>query len=453
LSLFGTTSYIALLVVSLGLPQAFLRFYTEAADADRRRRLVDTAFRLLIASTLVGAFVAALSADLLQARVFNGAGYGFVVMLVVVNFLTAFQTLCSYRMQADGRATTFLWISLVSKGAIRGLSLACLLWGMGPWGWLVGEVAGLSLAAVLTAVFVFHDLGRRYDAAAARDLLPYGVCLLPAMLSHWVMTGLDKYMLNEMTADPLAQIGLYTVGERIGSIVQLFNVAFLLGWRGFAFRVMHQPEGPWLLARGVTIFALAGGYATLVLALLGDDLTHWMIPSAFEGGLAVIPPLTLAGLFAGAAEVLTIGLHKERRTLRLSWITAWAAGLNFLLNLWLIPRFGIMGAAYATVACQALQTFWMAWASQAAFPLPLEYKRLAAVVGLVLSVYAAAQPLALAGWATATLCQTAAAAAVPFVLWWAGFFRPAEKAYLLERWSTLVRRGRRQSIDPASFDP
>ena len=150
----------------------------------------------------------------------------------------------------------------------------------------------------------------------------------------------------------------------------LVHMAFMISFKRFAFRNMHLPEGPALLARGIMLFVVGGGYAALGLALLGDDLTHWLLPSSYAAGMRVIPALTLAALFSGLADISDIGLHKAKRPLHISGLTTMMALLNVELNLLLIPSYGISGAAGATLVSQLCRALVIWWYSQQAFRIP-----------------------------------------------------------------------------------
>jgi O-antigen/teichoic acid export membrane protein len=273
-------------------------------------------------------------------------------------------------------------------------------------------------------------------------LVPYGATLVPIALSHWVMVGCDKYMIRELTTspDPLAQIGFYSVGERISSMMQLVNMAFLLGWRRFAFRNMHLEDGPRLLSRGVTLFALTAGYGALGLILLGDDLVYWTM-RRYAAGMHVIAPLTLSVMFWGFGEVMSVGLHKAQRTLLLAWLNVIAAILNVVLNFFLIPPFGIAGAAGATLVCQFLKSLLVWRSAQSAFRIPVEYRRLILAAGLFVGVYVAGRVLDSFGWTAATLSQTFLVVAVPVALYAGGFFRVEERRQI-DRVLELLTGGR-----------
>ena len=384
LSLFGTSAYVLSLLIALGLPNAFLRWCTEAADPGERRRLEADARRWI---HLLGRFATA--AGLLLGVLLDPGGLGFVVLTLATAYGSALEHLGSARQQADGAARRYIVVQGSSSLLHRGLGLALLLWGWKVDGLMTARVAALALAVWMLrprppAEPTDNDRSARPWNV---DMARYGASLTPALLSHWLMTGADKWLLRLLLPDPLRQIGLYTVGERIGDVMQFVGLAFLLGWRRYAFHNMHLAEGPALIARAVAAYVVIGAYAALALALLGDDLTHWLIPSAYEEGMAVIPPLTLACLLGTLAELGEIGLHKARRAGWISFLHLSAAALNVVLNLIFIPRFGILGAAWSTLFCQFLKAGLIWFMTLRVFPIPIPWRDLGPAVGGLLLAY------------------------------------------------------------------
>jgi O-antigen/teichoic acid export membrane protein len=106
-------------------------------------------------------------------------------------------------------------------------------------------------------------------------------------------------------------------------------------------------------------------------------------------------------------------------------VTGAAALLNVALNLVLIPPFGRMGAAFATVAAFTLMFAGMVWRAQSVFPVPYQWRRVATAVvvavGLTVVAKAADVPLAVA---------LALVAVYPLALIPLGFYLPAERARL-----------------------
>ncbi|MBX3434494.1 MAG: lipopolysaccharide biosynthesis protein [Pirellulales bacterium] len=440
-SLFTTTASLTFIVTSLCLHQAFFRFYTETTDDVRRRELIDTSVTLAIGFWAIAATAVWIFAEPLNRWIFDLPGRALVGALAVVALAEAIDALAGNRLQADGRPWALFWIRIGSALAVRSASVAAILVGAGAWGIISCDAAGrLATVAVITAV-AFPRVRLRVSRPLVAPLASYGALLVPALLSFAAMAVTDKYTIRALVEDPLEQIGLYSVGERIAGIMQMANLAFILGWQRFAFRNMHLPDGSRIIARGFLAYAAGGAVVATGLALLGDDVTYWLIAEKFHGGMSVITPLTGAVYFSGLASAAEIGLHKARRPGSISRLNVGAALLNVALNCYAIPRWGIQGAAVATLVSQAARLAGVWRASQRAFPMPVNYGRLAIVWGTCLAIFIAGQLFRGFGWAGATVGQAALVAATPLVLWRLPMWSEAERATVRRAWRSVATRG------------
>ncbi len=449
LGLFGATASILWLFSSVGVPSAFYRFYAETTAARRRARLVGSSLLLCLLQSLLAMCLGVVWGSQVSVSLFGIEAAWPTILLVTNAVCTTFIALGTARLQADGLAWRYLMVNLTSVLGSRGVGLILLLLGYGPWGWIIGELLGLVLTLPLLAVLAWPSAWPQVDARVMGRTFWYGLLLTPAFVSQWLMVGCDKLIIKATLPHADQAIGFYSVGERISSIVMFGNVAFALAWRRFAFRNMVHPEGVPLLARGMKLYVLASGVAAMALALLGDDLTHWLIRAVFAEGTVVIVPLTLAGALAGLADTANVGLHRVQRPGLISMINVGAAVLNVGLNFWAIPRFGILGAAYTTLASQALRTSAVWVASQAVFPLPLDYAGtglalswLAGVFGL--SWFAGAwcieQWSSPWGWAAATAVESWGVVCAVVGLWWLPVFDREERAAILRMLRDVTRR-------------
>ena len=148
----------------------------------------------------------------------------------------------------------------------------------------------------------------------------------------------------------------------------------------------------------------------------------WIAAPAFDESSRVVGPLAFAAVAFGAYIVVAIGVGRARRT-QFNWVvTGAAAAVNVALNLILIPPYGMMGAAVATIAAYATMFAGMAWWAQRIYPVPYQWRRVgtAALAGVALVV---AGKLLDANLAAAL----ALALVYPLVLLPLGFYLPAER--------------------------
>jgi len=101
--------------------------------------------------------------------------------------------------------------------------------------------------------------------------------------------------------------------------------------------------------------------------------------------------------------------------------------VNVALNLILIPAYGIMGAAVATVAAYVVMFLGMTWYAQLVFPVPYQWRRVLTAVAAALALLLVGRQLG--GFAAALGLSLA----YPLALLLLGFFLPEERRSLLAR--------------------
>jgi O-antigen/teichoic acid export membrane protein len=124
---------------------------------------------------------------------------------------------------------------------------------------------------------------------------------------------------------------------------------------------------------------------------------------------------------------MAIGVGRAKRT-QFNWvITGVAAIVNIALNLILIPPYGIMGAAVATVAAYGVMFLGMTWYAQRVFPVPYQWRRVLTAAGGAVALLLLGRQL---GGLAAAIGLTVA---YPLALLALGFFLPEERRRLLAR--------------------
>jgi O-antigen/teichoic acid export membrane protein len=122
---------------------------------------------------------------------------------------------------------------------------------------------------------------------------------------------------------------------------------------------------------------------------------------------------------------VTIATGRSRQT-QFNWVATTAgAVLNFTLNLWLIPAYGMLGAAYATLAGFMLIMVLRTWNAQRVYPVEYQWRRvtvLLLIAGLLTGL-GKAMPHSLVLAFVLTV-------AYPLVLAPLGFYLPAERKRL-----------------------
>jgi O-antigen/teichoic acid export membrane protein len=173
----------------------------------------------------------------------------------------------------------------------------------------------------------------------------------------------------------------------------------------------------------LTYVVAAGVWVATGLSVLAPWLVQLLGPPEYEDAARVVAPLCFAAVAFGAYVVVVISIGRARRMASNFVITGTAALLNVVLNIALIPPYGIRGAAIATLSAYVAMFAGMAWKAQRVFPVPYQWRRVATAVGVGVALTAIGTFVDVN-----LLAAIALGVAYPLVLAALGFFLPAERA-------------------------
>ena len=241
-------------------------------------------------------------------------------------------------------ATTTLVQWLVTLALQCGLALAGRLDPTSALvAWLTGTVASVAVGATLVGDGLRWRLG--IDRAAFRELLDYGLKGYLANLLQFFNYRLDALIVNAISG--VASVGVYSISVAMTEVIWFVAQAFSTVMFPHVSSVDRRDADrvtP-IVSRNVWFITLLG---VVAMAILG----RWLVVLVF--GDAMLPAVTpllllLPGTFAlSGVKVLTSYLSGIGRPIYATYIAAGNLVLTVVLDIALIPRFGIAGAAAAS---------------------------------------------------------------------------------------------------------
>jgi O-antigen/teichoic acid export membrane protein len=429
-------SAVLVTILRAGVGTAFFRFWFDSPDAAHRRTVLRTSFWWTMTSATAGLAAGLLLAGEISALFFEEDR----TTLVRVAFLALWAQMNYEQLTAvfrvEERSTSFVLASLVNVVITIGASVVLIVvLELGAVGLVLGNVSGTL--AVWSALLLYRreQLGLEFDRALFREMERFGLPLVPSGLALWTTNFSDRFFL--VTLADTTEVGLYSIGVRLASALTLLFVAFRTAWPAFAYSIDDDREAKRTYAFVLTYLLLLASWAALALGLLSPWLVRLLTTEPFYESSRVVAPLAFGSALWAGYLVIVIGVGRVRKT-RFNWVvTGSAAVVNVTLNLLLIPPFGMMGAAAATIAAYGTMFAGMTWRAQRLFPVPYQWRRVAtlgaAAVGLTVLGKALDVPLAGA---------IALVAVYPLVLFPLGFYLPAERARLRTAGRRLVSAAR-----------
>jgi O-antigen/teichoic acid export membrane protein len=437
----GAVEVVAKIVFRCGLDGSFMRFYYDYPDDGDRQRLASTIFFFLLAlnSALLVASIATAPAAAGWLFAWEGNGVAARVLalrLVLANtFLIGFTFLPFHLLRMQKRAAEFSALTLARSISTLLLRIALVVgFGYGVLGIVVADlVVTVLVLAVLTRWFA-PLIRPLFSRPMLRESLAFGLPRLPHAFAQQVMAVGDRFILPWFRTT--AEIGVYSIGATFALAQKLFLSAFEYAWAPFYYATAREPDGKRVFSVVTTYAFGALAMMTAGLSAIAGDLLALMLHEEFPkyaAAPAVIPGIAMGVLLQGVYLLTSIGLNLTKHTAYYPVSTATAAAVGVTLNLALIPRFGIVGAAWANAAAYGVQAAVAYRFSQRFYPIRYEWARLGRVAGAALLGYVVARSLPPMPPAAGLVARGVAVIAVMSSgLWVTRFFEP-EELRLLQR--------------------
>jgi O-antigen/teichoic acid export membrane protein/glycosyltransferase involved in cell wall biosynthesis len=405
-----------------GIQTAFFRFWFDADDHASHQRVLRTSFWFTMGASTAGLVAGVALAAPISELLFGDEGLADLVRASFVALWAAMNyEQLTWVFRVEQRPVAYVCASLSNIAiTVAGTLLLVVVLEKGAIGVIVGNFSGTLLVYLALLVYRRDQLGLQFDRELLREMNRFGLPLVPSALFLWATNFSDRFFLVKLS--DAEEVGLYSVGVRIASAMVLLLTAFRTAWPAFAYSIRDDGEARRTYAYVLTYLVLVSSWLAVALGLLSPWLVEWLAAPAFEEASRVVGLLAFGAVAFAVYIVVSIGVGRIKRTQYMWVVTLAGAAVNLALNLTLIPLYGMMGAAVATLAAYAVMAAGIAWWSQRVYPVPYQWRRVltAGVAGAALVV---AGKLVGGGLPVAVLLSLA----YPLALLPLGFYLPAER--------------------------
>ena len=385
---------VIVIVLSAGISSAFFRFYFDTKDDEHRIVVVRTTFWFTMAMATVGLILGVA----LARPIAHGLGLGNDVWLVRAGAVGLWAQMNYSQLtnlfRVEERSVQFV-IASVANILITVGATVLLVVGLhkGATGAVVGNFIGTLAVYLVLLGYRRFQLGLQFDTVLFRAMNRFGMPLIPSALALWAINFIDRLFVSHYKG--VGEVGVYSLAVRAASVIVFLMIAFRLAWPAFAYSIDDDNAAKRTYAFVLTYLLFVCCWISLALGALAPWIVKVLAPDkpAFYRADEAIGVLSFASAAYAGYSVLAIGIGRARRT-QFNWIVSGiAALLNIALNFWLIPRYGMMGAAISTAAAYIALFAGMAINSHKVYPVPYQWRRLLTLSSVAVALAAFAYEL------------------------------------------------------------
>ena len=352
-------------IFSLHLRTALVRFTYDAPD-DREYlgRLYGTIFKF---NVLLSGVLLIVSIPLTQL-VLGILGVSdfwlpYAYLMLVIAATSSFFQMLQRIAQANQNARLYITQQWLFFFIGSGTTIVLLV-GFGVGG--LSIVIGSAVASVSFFVYAWLYILRNYrlllDRSLLRACLGYSLPLLPNGFAGLLPRVTDRVFLSSVS---VGLAGVYSAGYRLGESLSYVIGGFFLAHLPWFYMNMGQGEpGRRRIVQVARRAILVVSSLGILFALFSEEGIRLTLGSDYHEAWKVVPLAVFAVVFNSLKDFWLKPLTYKKSSTRYVPIATYTfAGLSVGFTAWMVPAFGIMGAAGAILAARFLSSFVMLYFS------------------------------------------------------------------------------------------
>lgn len=303
-----------------------------------------------------------------------------ILLAIPVTFAQLIQNanLVLFRLEEKPKQFAIYQVSYILLHIILMVVMVIVL-RLGGYGRIYADI----IAFMVMAVFHFYRLVKggyivlRINIKYIKDLLKFGVPLLPHSLSFWLKGGADKIIITNFCG--LYQNGLYSMALTMNSIYNLVSQALMNAYvpslqkRLSSVSIENlESEKKKVIKQNYSIIALFSIIAVLSVGVAWVIL-YYFVEAKYQESFKFVPLLIL-GQWVYCIYNLSIQyIYREKKTLILGIITFVGSMIQIGMTWVFVKFFGVIGVAYATVLGSIIISLGIFIYSNRVYPMPWLY--------------------------------------------------------------------------------
>ena len=341
---------------TLALASAMVRFLAAEKNKEEIQEGFYSIISVVFLTNLIASLAVMVFAYPLAMNFFDGAVQivritGILILLgplssLYLNLIRTFQQIKRYS------------VFIIAENCVRiGLIAYLVLNGYG----ILSVILSLLAVQVIMLLILFFLIGsqigiKRPHFSRIKEYLSFSLPFVPNSISFWLVRLSDRYVIGFFLG--LSSVGIYSAAYTLGhlsfAVVGVLNFVLLV--------VLSRLYDEGRMDEVKTHLSYSLKYLlTIVIpfvfgaAILAEPvLRMFSTPEIASQGYFVTPLAALSTLFLSVSGIIGFILVMTKKTKKLAPIWIAAAVLNLGLNILLVPRIGILGAAITTLIAFSL---------------------------------------------------------------------------------------------------
>jgi len=351
-SLINVTISLIVPFAMLTFGMSIIHFLAAEKEINKIREDFFSAYSVVFISGIIFSILLFIFSNHLASIIFKDVSSCYYIKLAsIIILLDSMRdlTLAFFRMRRRIKLYTFYDLSYYISQL--GLIVISILFNYKLTGLIIAIIMNGVVFNLIILLIIIKQIGFQLPKfSRVKSYLKWGIPLTPNAAILWIIESSDKFMVSYFMG--VAEAGIYSAAYSISKytlfmLIPLGTVVYPVISKCYSEGKISETKK--YLKYSIKYLMMIAIPSAFGLSILAKPILQVLTTPEFVAGSTVVPFIALSGVIYGFYQISINIIYLVKKTKLALILLSTSAVLNIVLNIILIPRMGILGAAVATL--------------------------------------------------------------------------------------------------------
>ena len=344
----------SLMLYRYGMDTALMKYSVQLTGEDRTSH-ISSIYLLQLISAVVFSAVLFFLKDYVSEPILGIENPDWIVIISGILILDNLWNHHVLLLRAENKAIPFILFNLGNVILTMAFNIIFITkWNLGIEGVLLANLSASSIIFILSLPVIIKRISLlQVQSKIIKNIIKFGLPFLPAGIFTMIMELSNRYILDWL--EGTHAVGLFSAGYKLGIFGLIVVMGFNMGWTPYFLKRINEKNAKVEFSYIASLFIGLLGFVVLVISIWVPEIvrfnvgSNYLIGEKFWAAENIVSIVLIGYFFFGFYVIQLPGVYAKEITNWIPIFRAIGAITNIILNIFLIPKYGVLGSACATV--------------------------------------------------------------------------------------------------------
>ncbi|MCX7832827.1 MAG: oligosaccharide flippase family protein [Ignavibacteria bacterium] len=371
-----------------GMDTSFIKFFATDKSLEEKQITYSTTMILLTCTSIVFSLIIYYFSNDINILLKLNTGTNSILLLKLMCLVLLVDTIYRFPLlllRAELQAKKYFLANLISViiNIVANFILIIFL-RQGVEAIFYSYIISCIITLIVTLLLTKKYLRLRFSFEKAKNLITFGNKFIYIGLFILFIDVSDRFFIKYLLND--SEVGIYSANYKLAAGMSLIIAGFRFAWTPYFLNLTEHPDNKNILSRVFTYYVFSGLTLLFIFISFLPPIVKFKVGNFsilnenYWEGLKILPYILSAYFFSGIFSNLYAAPFFSEKTYIILVVTFIGFIVNFIFNILLIQKFGIIGAAQSTLIAYFVMSIFLYVLSQKVYKINYQWNKVIQIV-------------------------------------------------------------------------